>query len=187
MKCWISGLYPDYSFWIQPYILINHELSNIYTIRASDLRSELVWTSLLLLHLTTPMHASSLACPWRGVCGWAYGVMPNMIFLRVPCQVGNVDQSSPCCANGFSISSLPSRGLMTTSRVPRATTSPRDLVASLPSSSSVMICQSSKHPPRKAGIWVGLPRITSCTSSNTRFMSASYPFSVPVTILQLLS
>ncbi|KAJ2987173.1 hypothetical protein NUW58_g4652 [Xylaria curta] len=30
-----------------------------------------------------------------------------------------------------------------------------------------------------------LPRITSCTSSNTRFIRASYPFNVPVTIHQV--
>lgn len=42
-------------------------------------------------------------------------------------------------AKGLAISSLPSRGLMRTRRVPRATIRPRERVDSLPSS-SVFVC-----------------------------------------------
>ena len=49
-------------------------------------------------------------------------------------------QASACCANGFSISSLPSTGLMTTNNVPRATTRPSGRVASLPSPSTHDAC-----------------------------------------------
>lgn len=59
--------------------------------------------------------------------------------------------SSRAAKNGFSITSLPSTGLMTTRRVPRTTTRPRVRVVSLPSSSAT----------------------ASSTSSKTRFMRAS--------------
>jgi hypothetical protein len=48
-------------------------------------------------------------------------------------------QSSSAWAKGFAISSLPSTGLMSTSSVPLATTRPRCLVPSLPSSSATSV------------------------------------------------
>lgn len=66
-------------------------------------------------------------------------------------QAGTLAQSSSAGANGFAISSLPSTGLISTIRVPRATVRPRGRVVSLPSSS----------------------RIVSLASSRTRFMSGS--------------
>lgn len=59
--------------------------------------------------------------------------------------------SVSCCKKGLAICSLPSTGLMTTRRVPRATTRPRDRVDSFPSSS----------------------RRVSWTSSKTKFIRAS--------------
>lgn len=47
----------------------------------------------------------------------------------------NMSPQSSCCTNGFGISSLPSTGLTSTSRVPLATTRPNAREDSLPSSS----------------------------------------------------
>lgn len=88
--------------------------------------------------------------------------------------------------NGFAISPLPSAGEMSTSSVPRATTRPRGRVVSFPSSSVrawfgwlALACRAVGRERR----WTGyLPRMVSLTSSSTRFISWSYPFSIPVTI-----
>jgi hypothetical protein len=99
----------------------------------------------------------------------------NVIIIR---SIESTHHSS-CCTNGFAISSLPSTGLTRTSNVPRATTSPRGRVEVLPSSSVglglVFVQERDEREESR-------PRTTSSTSSNTKFISASYPFSVPVTV-----
>lgn len=97
------------------------------------------WLSLPItagLHIQKPNHNSGISTP-----------QPNHSvsnFLHLPTH-------SSACTNGFAISSLPSTGLTSTNRVPRATTKPRDRVEVFPSSS----CR------------------TSSTSSRTRFIRAS--------------
>lgn len=111
----------------------------------------------LFFHMGMP-YASLPRFLSRDICGatgWQAGIelsdvvaeIYNPLFLIFETSCSSVkivvfialawlgSQSSPCRANGFSISSLPSTGLMTTNSVPRATTRPRDRVASLPSSS----------------------------------------------------
>lgn len=79
-------------------------------------------------------------------------------------MVGNHSSS---CKKGLAISSLPSTGEMTTSRVPRATMRPSLRYRMLPSSSAVVrndrVCVLISHIPVRASL----------TSSRTRFISWS--------------
>lgn len=93
--------------------------------------------------------------------------------------------------NGFEISSLPSTGESEVNSVPRATRRPSGREERVPSSSGkgslvsfVLKCAVPMKGKGRWGEWVvrNEPRSISFTSSRTRFMSWSYPFSVPWTV-----
>ena len=148
-------------------------------------------------HLSNPSHAAdgvalsgnhSAACSFHGYInpishfsfGWSFVNIPHLSSKQT--DFASSIHSSSACIKGFAISSLPSTGEMRTRSVPRATIKPRGREDSLPSSSASS--QRCANPTRhECGEYreCRSPRMTSLTSSSTRFMSWSYPFSVPTT------
>lgn len=116
---------------------------------------------------------------------------------KVQEEIGSSFVSSCARRNGLSIGPLPSTGLMTTRSVPRTTTRPRDLVVLFPSSSMVhtgggLVWVAYRSSTLCSCVCLFIcgageggrvsPPSCSCTSSRTRFMRASYPLRMPVTI-----